>query len=350
MLPPSQDKFPVGEMQMLADQRSITIGFLIFPGFPMSCLTSMIEPLRAANEIADCVAFKWKILSETGDRIASSAQVVFDPDVTLSAAEGIDYIFLLGSPTSNFADRKGSEGQLRKLVRHGTAVGGVSGGVFPLARSGLLQGRPISVHWCYEAAFAQEFPDLEMSGDVIVFDHPRYTVAGAAASFDLMLSFIEGRLGADIATEVACWFQHPVVRGRGVRQKTPTFHRDSTADMLPESVAKAVELLGRHLSELIAVDDVASAVGVSPRQLERQFKKATGKSPSIYYRTLRMKAARQLVLFSREPMARIAAAVGYETLTPLMRHYRQEFGVSPIEDRNNINRFRVEDNRPLPSA
>lgn len=316
----------------------------------MSCLTSMIEPLRAANEIADCRAFKWRILSETRDRVVSSAEVVFEPDLTLAEASGIDYLFLLSSPTANFTDRKGSEGQLRRLARHGTAVGGVSGGVFPLARSGLLDGRAVSVHWCYEAAFAQEFPDLPMRDDVIVFDHPRYTVSGAAAAFDLMLSFIEDRLGADIATEVACWFQHPVVRGRGVRQKTPTFRRDSTADMLPAPVARAVALLGRHLSDPIAVEEVAQSVGVSSRQLERQFKKATGQSPARYYRTLRMKAARQLVLFSRESMPRIAAAVGYETLPPLMRHYREEFGTTPTEDRNKINRFRVEDNRPLPSA
>jgi AraC family transcriptional regulator, glycine betaine-responsive activator len=337
-------------MQMLTHQRVTTIGFLIFPGFPMSCLTSMIEPLRAANEIADCRAFKWQILSEAQGRVVSSAQVMFEPDLTLAEATEVDYLFLLSSPTANFTDRKGSEGQLRRLARHGTAVGGVSGGVFPLARAGLLDGRAVSVHWCYEAAFAQEFPDLPMRDDVIVFDHPRYTVSGAAAAFDLMLSFIEDRLGADVATEAACWFQHPVVRGRGIRQKTPTFRRDSTADLLPAPVARAVDLLGQHLSDPIAVEEVAQEVGVSSRQLERQFKKATGQSPARYYRTLRMKAARQLVLFSREPIARIAAAVGYETLPPLMRHYREEFGVTPTEDRNTINRFRVEDNRPLPSG
>lgn len=335
---------------MLPQKRVITIGFLIFPGFPMSCLTSMIEPLRAANEIADCMAFDWKIISETGGRIASSAKVIFDSDAALSAVEQIDYLFLLSSPTADFADRKAAEAQVRRLMRHGAAVGGVSGGVFPLARTGLLDGHPVSVHWCYGVAFAQEFPQMQIRDDVIVFDHPRYTVSGAAASFDLMLSFVEAQLGADTATEVACWFQHPVVRGRGVRQKIPTFHRDSTADMLPDSVAKAVAILGRHLSDPIAVEALAFAVGVSPRQLERQFKTATGQSPSLYYRTLRMKAARQLVLFSREPMARIAAAIGYETLPPLMRHYRQEFGVSPAEDRATINRFRVEDNRPIPAA
>ena len=29
----------------------LTLGILIFPGFPMACLTSCSEPLRAANEI-----------------------------------------------------------------------------------------------------------------------------------------------------------------------------------------------------------------------------------------------------------------------------------------------------------
>lgn len=337
--------FPVGKMQ--TPNAIITIGFLVFPGFPMACLTSMIEPLRAANEIAGCRAFAWKILSETGAKVTSSAQVVFEPDAALGKTEGLDYLFLLSSPSANFADRKTAEADLRRMVRHGMAIGGVSGGVFPLARSGVMQGHALSVHWCYEAAFAAEFPDLQMRDDVIWFDPPRYTVAGAAAGFDLMLSFIEDRFGADIATEVACWFQHPVLRGKGVRQKTPTLHRDSTADMLPAPVAKAVQILTQHLADPIAVEFVAQRVGVSPRQLERQFKKATGQSPSRYYRMLRMKAARQLVLYSQEPVAKIAASVGYETAPPLLRHYREEFGLTPAEDRAKINRFRM-DGRPSP--
>jgi len=337
-------------MQTPNHQRLITIGFLVFPGFPMSCLTSMIEPLRAANEIGACHAFAWKIFSETGERVASSAEVVFNSDHKLTEAEGVDFLFLLSSPTANFTDRKAAESCLRRFARHGVAVGGISGGVFPLARSGLLTGHPVAVHWCYEAAFAQEFPEIEMSKDVIVFDAPRYTVAGASAAFDLMLHFIEDRLGADTATEVACWFQHPVVRGRGVRQKTPTHHRQSTADMLPDVVVRAVDLMAQNMARPLAIEDVADSVGISPRQMERMFKKATGQSPSRYYRTLRMKAARQLILFTKEPIPRIAAGVGYETSAPLVRHYREEFGVTPAEDRTNINRFRVEDNRPLPSA
>ncbi len=316
----------------------------------MSCLTSMIEPLRVANEIAERQAFAWKIVSETGGRVESSAEVGFEADQSLADAAGIDFLFLLSSPMSNFEDRKRSDGDLRRLARHGVGMGGVSGGVFPLARSGLLDGHACSVHWCYEAAFAKEFPAIDMRDEVIVFERQRYTVSGAAAAFDLMLHFIEERLGNGVATEVACWFQHPLVRGRGVRQKIPTFRRDSTADMLPKAVAKAVEIFARNIAEPVGLEALAREVGISARQLERQFKASTGKSPARYYRMLRMKAARQLVLYSRDRLPQIAAAVGYETVSPLLRHYREEFGISPQDDRNTINSFRVEGNRPLPSA
>ena len=64
-----------------------TLGFLIFPGFPMSCLTSAIEPLRAANEIVGTEAFSWVLISEQGSRVNSSARVGFDPDQALADTE-----------------------------------------------------------------------------------------------------------------------------------------------------------------------------------------------------------------------------------------------------------------------
>ncbi len=64
------------------------LGFLMFPGFPMACLTSAIEPLRAANEIMGRTEFVWRLVSETRLPVRSSAEVRFEPDVTLAEAEG----------------------------------------------------------------------------------------------------------------------------------------------------------------------------------------------------------------------------------------------------------------------
>jgi transcriptional regulator GlxA family with amidase domain len=76
---------------------TLKIGFLIFPGFPMACLTSMIEPLRAANEIAGQEAFGWKLVSEHGGRVMSSAKVAFEADVALALDLALD--LLRASPT-----------------------------------------------------------------------------------------------------------------------------------------------------------------------------------------------------------------------------------------------------------
>ncbi|MCA8867212.1 MAG: GlxA family transcriptional regulator [Rhodobacteraceae bacterium] len=330
--------------------KTVRLGFLIFPGFPMSCLTSAIEPVRAANEIAETEAFSWVLISENGSRVNSSARVGFDPDMALFDVEELDYLFLLSEPKSVFDNPAKSNGRLRRLARSGTRLGGVSGGVFPLARSGLLDGYQCSVHWCYEAAFAAEFPTLSAASDVMVIDRNRYTVSGAAAAFDLMLNLIEQSLSEDVATEVACWFQHPLMRGQGVRQKIPTFKSKSTSDMLPAAIARAVEMFANHIEDPVQVTDVASAVGLSPRQLERSFKAATGQSPLNYYRFLRMKAARQLVMYSRDTMTEIAGAVGYSSSSQLAKHYRAAFNISPQEERRKINLFRVERNRSIPSA
>ena len=331
------------------DMKIQSIGFLIFDGFPMACLTSMIEPLRAANEISGQDAFSWTLLAETEDKVRSSAGVSFEPDVTLAGSFRPDYLILLSPPMGGFKNSKSGYGYLRNLARHGTTLGGISGGIFPLVRSGVMDGQIVSVHWCYDVAFRSEFPEVAASNQVIELSARRCTASGAAAAFDLALQLIVDSLGPNVATEVACWFQHPLMRGEGVRQSVPTYRQSSTDATLPPVVAKAVAIFNANLSDPVSVAEVASAVGVSTRQIERSFKKETGQSPSHYYRSMRMNAARQLVMYSKDTMAQIALQVGYGSTTSMAQHYKNAFGLSPQKDRQRINLYRVQDNIPIPS-
>jgi len=316
------------------------LGFLLMDGFPMACLTSAIEPLRAANEITGRKEFTWTLISETGAPVRSSAEVRFDPDLALDAAEGLDSVMILSSPTSAFANPRRAYGQLRWLDRSGAVLGAFSGGIFPLARSGLMTGHRCSVHWCYEAAFKAEFPDIEPSPSAILRDRRRYTVSGAGAVFDLMLRLIEDRLGRDTMTEVACWFQHPFVRDEDASQKVPVAKQGGTDDMLPEPIRAAIRIFEDHIEDPVQIADVAAAVDLSERHLERCFKQATGQSPLKYYRLLRLKKARQRVLYSNDTITEIAQSVGYASSTPMARHYAEAFGVNPNDERRRLNGLR----------
>lgn len=317
----------------MAADGPLRLGFLMFPGFPMACLTSAIEPLRAANEIMGRVEFQWRLVAETGAPVRSSAEVRFEPDLALSDATDLDHLYLLSPPTAEFADSRATPARLRWLDRTGLTLGAFSGGIFPLARAGLMAGRGCSVHWCYETAFKAEFPDVTPSEAVILREKRRITASGAGAVFDLMLRIIEERLGRHCMTEVACWFQHPFVRDEDASQKVPVARTSATADRLPPPIREAIRLFETHVEDPLRIPDVAAAVSMSGRHFERLFKRETGQSPLRYYRRLRLSKARQRVLYSNDSLRDIAVSVGYLTAAPMARHYQQLFGVSPKDER-----------------
>jgi AraC family transcriptional regulator, glycine betaine-responsive activator len=317
----------------MGQRAPLSLGFLLFPGFPMACLTSAIEPLRAANEIAGRREFDWKLVAETRVPVRSSAEIGFEPDVTLQEAEGLDQLYLISPPTAEFSDARRSPARLRWLDRTGTTLGAFSGGIFPLARAGLMEARPCSVHWCYEAAFKADFPNVVARDAALVREGRRITVSGAGAVFDLMLRLIEERLGRDCMTEVACWFQHPFVRDADASQKVPVARSGGTTDTLPAAIREAIRLFETHVEDPLRIPDVANAVGLSGRHFERLFKRETGQSPLRYYHQLRLTKARQRVLYSNDSLREIAASVGYMTSSPMVRHYTEIFGVSPRDER-----------------
>jgi len=298
-------------------RNQISIGFLLLPGFPMACLSSVIEPLRAANEISGQEKFSWTVYSEDGASAQSSARLAFEADGALSTVGEVDFLFVLSEPDGTFSDPRATTGKLRHLHRHGTTLCAVSGGVFPLARSGILDGQTCSVHWLYRTAFVAEFPQVEITDEVISINHRCCTASGAASGFDLALHMIDAALDDATMAEVACWFQHSAIRNPNIRQKTPTFSSDETADHLPHNVSRAIALFSENLEFPLTTREVARQIGVSARHMQRSFRQAVGQSPGEYYRLLRLRAARQLVIYTQDSLTSIAHAVGYTCPTSM---------------------------------
>ncbi|WP_246045394.1 GlxA family transcriptional regulator [Rubellimicrobium roseum] len=306
----------------------------------MACLTSAVEPLRAANEITGRPDFAWTLVGEKPGPVRSSAAVRFDADLTLAQAAEVparlDALICLSPPDARFADPRRGGAALRLLARHGVTLGGFSGGVFPLMRAQAMGAHRPSVHWCYEAAWAGEFPDAATSRAAIERAAGRITVSGAGAVFDLMLRVIEERGGRALMTEVACWFQHPFVRDENAPQATPVASAGGTEAMLPRPLREALRLMASHIEDPLAIADVARELGLSERTLERAFKAAIGETPLRYYRRMRLERGRQRVLYSTDTVTEIARSVGYSTSTDFARHYAEAFGVHPADERRRL--------------
>ena len=96
-----------------------------------------------------------------------------------------------------------------------------------------------------------------------------------------------------------------------------------------EYVSRVREVIAARYREPLTLAQVAGAVGVSPFHLARLVTAATG--VPIYRMVLRrrLREALELVLETRESLARIAAVVGFASQSHLTDAFRREYGHPP---------------------
>lgn len=106
-------------------------------------------------------------------------------------------------------------------------------------------------------------------------------------------------------------------------------------------VARAVEIAGRVASDrrIVRVEQLADAVGLAPRALERLFRDHVGASPKWVIRRHRLQEV-ALRLERGEPgtLARLAADLGYTDQAHLARDFRGAVGRSPSEFARAVHR------------
>lgn len=115
------------------------------------------------------------------------------------------------------------------------------------------------------------------------------------------------------------WKYHVVVR------------RDSTSPVAPASqlIRRALAWIDRHATTGISVADVVREAGVSRRLLELRFRQFEGTSIAEAIRARKFEAFCKQLKNSKEPIARLARACGFNDLANLSRQFRARYGVTP---------------------
>jgi transcriptional regulator GlxA family with amidase domain len=83
----------------------------------------------------------------------------------------------------------------------------------------------------------------------------------------------------------------------------------------------------------MTLDELATHVGISRRQLERLFQKHLQCVPTRYYLEIRLRRARALLLRSSRSIVDIAFACGFVSAPHFSKCYRDFFGIPPREER-----------------
>lgn len=97
-------------------------------------------------------------------------------------------------------------------------------------------------------------------------------------------------------------------------------------------VARAIDWLKQHYAAPLRIEDLASAVHMSPSALHHRFKAVSGISPLQYQKQLRLHEARRLMFAEGLECATAAHRVGYESPSQFSREYRRLFGAPPRQE------------------
>ena len=97
------------------------------------------------------------------------------------------------------------------------------------------------------------------------------------------------------------------------------------------NIRRSTEWIRQNLDQKLRTEELASVAGMSVPSFHRHFKEVTSLSPLQYQKTLRLQAARRLLVTSSDT-TEAAFAVGYESASQFSREYSRLFGVSPFKD------------------
>jgi len=300
------------------------------PDFPMMAFAAAIEPLRAANRLAGRRLFEWRFHSRDGKPVRASNGIDIAVGGSIRDAARADLLLVCAGTADAGAGDAPLAKWLREAVRSGAAIGGISLGAYALAHAGLLDGRRCALHWESLAAFAARFPKIRTTTDIFVIDGNRYTCSGGTAALDMMLQLIATRHDRQLANDVSEQFIHPRIRSTNDKQRMALQSRLGVAN---QKLIDAVAMMEEAIEEPRDVRDIAQAVELSPRQLERLFAKYLQVNPSRYYLELRLDRARNLLSQTTQPILDIAVACGFASASHFSRCYRMLYGRKPSDER-----------------
>lgn len=306
--------------------RTIRFGVLIFDGFPMLAFSAVIEPLRVGNILSKQDVFSWFIVSSGRPSVTASNGVAITVDHAAESAPDADYIVVCSGGDADRLPDKEPLKWIRRCLRSGAHVGSVADGTFYLARAGLMDGFACTLHWQSQPAFKEKFADITLKHDIYVVDRSRFTSAGGVGTLDMMLEIMAGHCGPGLAAEVAEWFVHSRIRSTADREKLQLHIRTGIHD---DTVLSAVALMEDNIEAPISMIEIAGRLQMTRRQLENAFEREVGRSPSAYYRQIRLRHAKDLLEHSAMSVRDIGLACGYSSFSAFVRAFRGGFGETP---------------------
>lgn len=277
--------------------------------------------------------FHTELVSSDGMPRTSFNGVEFNPTSAITDVSDIDVIFVPPITTNVEGALENNRDLIRWLKLHhnnGVLLSSVCTGSFFLAESGVLDGKSATTNQSYAVAFANRYPKVNLQATRILTTEDNILCSGSTFSFmELGIHIIEQFCGHDIA--VQCSKILLIDKNRSTQ--APFLIFDGQKRHSDNAIIKIQDWLEKHAYDPLSIELLSEKFNMSPRNMARRFKKATGDSPSVYIQRLKIEGAKRFLEESRKSFDEITYTVGYEDSRSFSRLFKKHTGLTPTNYR-----------------
>lgn len=262
--------------------------------------------------------------------------VILKPDIAIADLPPLDLLLLPAiwrHPLPAVAAAESWLDRLREHAATGTRICSVGTGSYLLAEAGLLDGRPATTHWNYFEQFSKRYPNVELKTRHLITQSDNIYCVGSVNSIaDLMVHIVEEWFGSRIARAIENQFSPEIRRSFSAA----AYQNEADSSHHDELVAQVQQWLQSNITSAVSVTNLAGQFRLTPRTLNRRFKRATGMTPLSYLQSLRIAGAKDLLRHSNLTVGDIAWQLGIQDVSYFSQLFRRHSGMSPLRYREAV--------------
>ena len=316
---------------------------MIYEDVVLSAVSSILDLLNAANELADAWnkprPFQVELVGEKLKNVQLDAGAQFICSKTLDNLTDGDLMIIppfKGNPEVVLKKHKGIISWIEQQGLFRGEWASLCYGAYFLAEAGLLKNKRATSHWKAFNDLKSKYPAVQFLPDQIITDHDGiYTSGGAFSSLNLIIYLIEKFCGKEWAISISKDFSIDMDRTTQTHFaifKGQRKHND-------EAIYKAQDFIEQNFLKSITIDTIAAHCHMSRRNFIRRFIAATGLTPLEYIQHLKIEVAKKALENTDEPITSIMFDAGYNDSNTFRGVFKKVAGLTPQAYQKKYNRF-----------
>jgi transcriptional regulator GlxA family with amidase domain len=323
----------------MPENGGIRVSIVALPEAMPSTLTGLHDVLTSAGTmpttgaVAGPAPFAVEIVGERPGTMTLASGLPLDVPRALGEVAATDVVLVPSLLVVGGAWEAGRYPELvawlGRMHERGALLCSACSGLFPIAETGLLEGREATIHWDYASGFRRRFPGVALRPEkVLVVSGERDELVSSGASMswhDLALYLIARHVGATAAQAAARAYAFQW----HVDGLAPYVVFDPATDHGDAVIGDVQRWIRENSAVARPVDEMRRRSGLPARSFARRFAAATGHTPIAYVQRLRVEEAKRRLERTDTAVERIAWEVGYEDPAAFRRLFRRVAGISP---------------------